>query len=90
MEKIIFWGLTPLVIVIQIMNHWVYSKGKLRYAYPLSMLAYALYIIIETYVALREPSQNSLLLFNLVNVWGFAMAAKGYRRIKADEKDSNV
>jgi hypothetical protein len=54
------------------------------------MLAYALYIIIETYVALREPSQNSLLLFNLVNVWGFAMAAKGYRRIKADEKDSNV
>jgi uncharacterized membrane protein len=90
MEKIIFWGLTPLVIVIQIMNHWVYSKGRLKYAYPLSMLAYALYIIIETYVALREPSQNSLLLFNLVNVWGFVMAFKGYRRIKADEKDSDV
>jgi uncharacterized membrane protein len=90
MEKIIFWGLTPLVIGIQIMNHWMYSKGRLKYAYPLSMLAYALYIIIETYVALREPSQNSLLLFNLVNVWGFMMAFKGYRRIKADEKDSDV
>lgn len=85
--ELVLWILTPLVVIIQFYNHWCYSKGKLNLAYPLSMLAYSIYTIIETIIALRDPSQLSIMLFNLVNIWGFLMAFRGYMRLKKENKN---
>jgi uncharacterized membrane protein len=64
------------VVVLQIINFWHISKGKIPYM--LLMFIYVGYIIIETTLALKDEDQQFVLLFNLVNFWALAMTIKGY------------
>jgi micrococcal nuclease len=78
--------LTCLVVPANMYTQWQISKGNLRLGYPLLMFVYCLYIAIETILALRDPEQISILLFDVVNVWAFFMAFKGYVRLKNLDK----
>lgn len=87
---IAFTVLTCIVIPANMVAQWLLSKGKLKFAYPMLMFVYALYITIETMLALNDPSQISILLFNIVNVWAFAMAFKGAKRLREQEKENSL
>ncbi len=52
------------------------------------MIAYIIYIIIETHLAIRDPEQTAVILFNLTNLWGFFMALKGYLRLRKINNES--
>jgi uncharacterized membrane protein len=44
-----------------------------------------MYFIIETSLALNNPEQIGILIFNILNVWAFVMAAKGLLRLRQDK-----
>ena len=83
---IIITVLTLIVVPSNMYTQWQVSKGNLKLGYPLLMFVYTIYIIIETILAFNDPSQISILLFDVVNMWGFVMAFKGYLRLKTLEK----
>jgi hypothetical protein len=78
--------LTVVVIPANMIAQYLISKGSLKVAYPLLMFVYALYFTVETILAFNDPTQISILLFNVVNVWAFSMAFKGMRRMKRESK----
>ncbi|MFA6049755.1 MAG: hypothetical protein WC761_01005 [Candidatus Paceibacterota bacterium] len=79
--------LTLVVVPANMTAQWFISKGKLKIAYPLLIIVYSLYMVIETYLALRDIEQVSILLFNIVNAWAAIMAWKGMRRIQGENKE---
>ncbi len=84
-----FWFfsiLTIIVVLIQFVNHFYYSQGKLDVSYPLSIIAYSIYIVIETVLAFNHPEQISILLFDVVNLWALLMAIKGWKRLNDNKK----
>jgi uncharacterized membrane protein len=38
-------------------------------------------------LAFRDPDQLPLLIFNILNVWAFVMAVRGYRRLKREKNE---
>jgi len=52
------------------------------------MFSYTVYFIIECMLAFRDREQLPLLIFNILNVWAFIMAIKGYTRLKKEEKEN--
>lgn len=81
-----YWITSIILITLQFFNHKYLGRGELEKVYPLGMVIYLLYAIIETTLALTNPAQIGILLFNLVNVWAFYNQVKGYRRLKAEKK----
>jgi hypothetical protein len=79
---------TVVVVILQLYNHYNLSNGNLKLAYKVAIVAYTLYAAIETSLALRDPEQISVMLFNIVNIWAIAMAAKGLFRLKKLEKEA--
>ena len=79
---IIITVLTLIVVPANLLAQWQLSKGHLKFAYPLLVVVYSFYIVIETILALRDPSQISILLFNIVNIWALIMAYRGIQRLK--------
>lgn len=65
-----------LVCAMQIFNMWLMGRGTINY--PVVVAVYALYLMIETYLA----SQTSwvVLLFNVCNTWGIYNAVRGWYR----------
>ena len=78
----IFWTLVPLVTILQFINHWCIGHGKMYLSYRISMVSYSCYFVVESILALRDPTQRSIMVFNIVNAWAFFMAYKGYKRLK--------
>lgn len=84
----IFITLLSLVtVVLAMVNHWNLSNAKLHLVYPLVIVNCILYIVVETWVALRDPEQIGLLLSDLTNLWGILMAGKGWFLLKEKEKE---
>lgn len=83
---ILITTLTLIVVPTNMLAQWLISRGKLEFAYPLLMLVYSMYITIETILAFNDPTQISILLFNIVNVWAFSMAFKGMRRLQKEKQ----
>ena len=76
-------------VVLQFIHLWLYSGGKLKYAYPMALLVYANYLVVETVLGFASPEQIGILVFNIVNIWGMAMAIRGMRILKAGiDKDT--
>jgi uncharacterized membrane protein len=50
--------------------------GDWDISYRISMSSYTVYFIIERMLAFRDPEQLPLLIFNILNVWAFAMAIR--------------
>jgi len=82
-----FTILTFIVICLSLTNSWFLSQGKLKVSYPLIIAICSLCIIIETTLALRDPTQIGILMFDITNTWSIIMATKGLARIKEEEKD---
>jgi hypothetical protein len=81
-----FYLVVSLIIVpLQFYNHWAISKQKMDIVYPVSMIVYALYFVTETILAFANPAQLPVLIFNIVNLWAFAMAYKGYQSLKNEK-----
>jgi len=74
---------------MSLINHWFLSKGKLHVSYPVIIVACICYIIIETILALRDPVQMGIFVFNITNVWAIIMATKGLLRLKEEKKNEN-
>jgi Mg2+/Co2+ transporter CorB len=79
-------ALTISAIVSQFVNHWMLSKGALKVHHWLTIFVMIQIICVDTILALKEPDQIVMLLFNIVNVWILLMATKGLFRIKKEEK----
>ena len=86
MTSLFFTSLPIIVVVIQVTNYWFLSKGKLHIVHPLSICAFIGYIIIETALALNDPSQIGVMIFNIINFWALAMNIKGWIRLKKKKK----
>lgn len=74
--------LSVVIVLIQLTNYYFYGAGKLHISYPLTATAMVGYIVIETHLGLRDPSQKGILLFNLVNVFALVNALRGWYRLK--------
>lgn len=74
--------ITIVTVVFNIALHWNISKGNMHVVYPLSMIVYVGYIVVETALAFRTPEQISVLLYNITNIWALSMAIKGYYRLR--------
>jgi uncharacterized membrane protein len=85
---IFFWVLSIFAACVSFTNHWFLSKGKLNISYPLIIVACTCYIIVETILALRDPVQLGILVFNLTNLWAIIMATKGLMRLRKEEEEN--
>lgn len=84
-----FHVLTITTVVLQIVNFWVLSQGKLKTSYYLLLVIYTGLIAVELTLALRDSAdQWSVGLYVLVDIWAVTMAAKGIHRIKQTEAGS--
>lgn len=72
-------------VILSVFSHWNLSKGNTKVVYSLNLFIYAMYFIIETSLALNNPEQIGILIFNILNVWAFVMAAKGLLRLRQDK-----
>jgi hypothetical protein len=80
--------ITIVTVALNIALHWNIAKGDLRVVYPISMVVYLGYIVVETSLAFRHPEQISILLYNITNIWALSMAIKGYLRLRAAKPTS--
>lgn len=84
--KLFFYILVVPLVIYQMIIWWIYSKGKLHISYPLQAIAHLWFILVETMLAFNDDSQQAILLFNLLNLYGFIMNIKGYLRLRKDLK----
>lgn len=80
--ELFYWMSAIVIVTLQVFNHRRLGQGKLHIVYPLSMVIYFLYAVVETTLALTNPEQRAIMLFNLVNFWAFYNAWLGHRRLK--------
>lgn len=71
---------TFIVLVFQALHLYFYGAGNLKVAYPLAMVVFVGFIIVETALAINDPTQWAIILFNITNVWGLLNALRGYIR----------
>jgi uncharacterized membrane protein len=72
------------IVILAVIKFWYLSEGNLYVTYRLDIVLFTSYIILETYLALRDPSQTSLLLMNIISVWALIMTIKGIKRLKKE------
>jgi len=77
---------SSITVILSVLSHWNLSKGNNKLVYTLNLFIYAMYFIIETTLALNNPEQIGIILFNILNVWAFIMAAKGLLRLRKENK----
>lgn len=82
MYPVLLTTLTIAVVGVMLFSHYYLSKGRLEVVYPLNIVGFSLYLIIETMIAFHTPAQLSILLFNIVNFMGLYSAVRGYKRLK--------
>lgn len=82
---VFFWVTSILLVILQYFNHKLLGQGDLKMAYPLAIVIYTVYAIVETTLALTQPAQMGIMVFNLVNGWAVYNAFIGMRRLKREE-----
>jgi uncharacterized membrane protein len=78
--------MTLLSVSLQVTNHWFLSKGNLELSYPLTILVYICCTILETFLAFRDPTQVSVILFIPMYIWAIVMSARGMIRLREEKK----
>ncbi len=85
----IFFGIMSVLLVCLVFtSEWFTSKGNLYFAYRINIAKYIGFIILETALALNNPAQMAVLLFNISNIWGLTMSVKGIIRLKKEETEA--
>lgn len=77
-------------VVLQFIHLWLYSEGKLKYAYPMALVVYTTYLVVETTLGFASPEQLGILIFNIVNLWGMAMAIRGMKKLKSGTDEETI
>jgi uncharacterized membrane protein len=85
--ELFFWISSIVIVVLQYFNHKYLGQGNLKRAYPLAVVIYTMYAIVETALALTNPNQMGIMVFNLVNGWALYNAVIGIRRLKREERE---
>lgn len=85
--ELFFWISSIVIVVLQYFNHKYLGQGNLKRAYPLAVVIYTMYAIVETTLALTSPNQMGIMVFNLVNGWALYNAVIGIRRLKREERE---
>lgn len=81
MYQYVLTTLSIITVIIMVTSHRFLSKGQLKFVYPLNIIGFSLYLVIETMLALHDPSQWAVLLFNITNLIGLISAIQGYYRL---------
>lgn len=81
-----FTFMTIFLLLTVSIAEWFGSKGNLKVLYPMNVVKYAGFIVLETAIAINNPDQAAILLFNISNSWGLAMNIKGIARLLEEEK----
>lgn len=66
-----------LAVGLQTVNFWLISRGRLLF--PLILAIYGLYMVIEGWLAYRDPEQSLLWLFVALNAWAIVCTVRGWR-----------
>ena len=91
MNNTFFQALTVLIVIGQLIKYW-YMKEVAKFpdaiekVYKLNIVIFIGYAIVETTIGLKNPDQQSVLLFNIVNVWSIIMNAKGLYNWNKEKK----
>jgi uncharacterized membrane protein len=85
--ELFFWTSSIIIVVLQYFNHKYLGQGNLKRAYPLAVVIYSMYAIVETTLAVINPNQMGIMVFNLVNGWALYNAVIGIRRLKREERE---
>lgn len=86
--ELFFWISSVMIVSLQYFNHKYLGQGNLKKAYPIAIVVYIMYGVVETTLALVNPTQMGIMVFNLVNGWALYNAVKGMRRLKLEEQMS--
>lgn len=85
-----FWFLNLsiiLLIILQFINHWNLSKGKLMLVYPLTIVVGVSNIILDAIIAIYNPELSGMVLYTISNIWSIIMATKGLLRLRKEKND---
>lgn len=86
--ELFFWISSIMIVSLQYFNHKYLGQGDLKKAYPLAVVIYTMYAIVETTLAFANPTQMGIMVFNLVNGWALYNAVLGMKRLKKEEQMS--
>lgn len=91
-KEIFFTILSCFLVTVVFIAEWYSSKGNLKVVYPMNCLKFGGFLILETSIALNNPEQWAIMIFNLANLWGLAMNIKGLRRLikKRQEEEGKM
>lgn len=64
-------------VVLQIINFWFIIKQRI--VFPLVILNYVLYMVVEGWLALRDPDQTLIWLYCVLNAWAIWCGVVGWR-----------
>lgn len=81
----ILFNICIATLVVQILNWWLLSSGKLKIVYILSILANVFYIAIDTILVLRDKNISFLLMLTFINFWAISMSIKGLLNSKFEK-----
>jgi len=81
-------ALTVVITVLGLAKHWVLMKGWLQPTYWLNILSLICVITLGTSMAMHDPAVKSLVLLNVVNVWGIIMSTKGLYNFHIREQNT--
>ena len=88
MTETFFTTITLFVVATILVSEWFNAKGRLDITYPLGVLKFIGFFILEGALAVNSPEQKALILFVLVDTWGAAMNFKGWRRLKQEATET--
>lgn len=76
----LFSAITVSAALLMAIAMWYISQGKTPYR--LLILGYALYAVVEAWLAASNPAQWSVSLFIVLDFWGMFMAYTGLQRAR--------
>jgi hypothetical protein len=70
-------------VILQLINFWILSQGKLETSFKLLLVIYSGLIVVELALAARDlATQWSVALYVIVDAWAILMALRGLKRLK--------
>lgn len=88
MTETFFTAITLFVVVVIMVSEWFNAKGRLDITYPLGILKFIGFFVLEGALALNSTEQKALILFVFVDTWGAIMNFRGWRRLKQEATET--
>ena len=66
---------------VSIYNRWLAAKGYMRQYYWMVIVESIVFFTLNSVVALKNPNNYGLIIFNGLSVWSVLMSIKGLKRL---------